>query len=234
MSEPSTAEVLKNLPVQVTVGGQDFLWTQEAGLDPAAAMMLDPWIQGKAVRMRYPAARNGYSVDDLFQEGRVGALEATRTFNPHHECHCSFFGWAKFSILRRMLDVLRHGDLNVSKRDWDAMRTVSEFPQVCSLDSSPLPDGSLTLKDLLADPSTPDPGMFDARDHILEALSSLGHRDRDVLLRRSGFLNPDGQVDTFEAIANDWSLTRQRVQQIEKKAQMRLRCAMARRGITQW
>lgn len=238
MSEPSTAEVL---PVLVTVGKAAFVWTPMGGLDPAAVLQLEGWITAKAARMRYVAAKAGYAIEDLVQEGRLGALEAARKYDPFHVGEdgqlsgCGFLTFAKFTMLHRMLDVLRRGDLTITKRQWDDLRHSQAWPSVASLDSSPIGDTTGSLKDFLAAPTSGvSPDLPFVRAKLRAALASLKPQDRTVLLRRFGFLEPAGDGETLEAIATDLGVTRQRVQQIEKRAHMRLRAALAKVGVTRW
>jgi RNA polymerase sigma factor (sigma-70 family) len=233
MSEPCTAEVL---PVLVTVRGKAFFWTVEDGLDPAAATQMEPWIWATALSLRFPAAKAGHSVDDLVQEGRIGALVAARAFDPFHKSGAGFFTYARFKMLAPMLDALQRGDLHISDRDWAEMRRNRIWPSVASLDSSPLPDGQRTLLDRLPAPQSAgtDIGLTMLRVRLRAALGALPAQDREVIIRHFGLSHPDGEGEAFESIASDWGLSRQRVQQIEKRAQMRLRRALAKKGITRW
>lgn len=60
-----------------------------------------------------------------------------------------------------------------------------------------------------------DPSSYSIHDVVSQIMSELAERDRDVLERRYGFLT--GKIKTFEEIALDYRLTRERIRQIEAK-----------------
>src|SRR5687768_2184300 len=100
-----------------------------------------------------------------------------------------------------------------------AMR--SDVP-LASLD---LPLGDETVVgDLVPDrvAVTPEDALLetDARRRVSAALSALSAREREVLELRFGLHNSDGQ--TLQEIADRFSVTRERIRQIEKRALRRL------------
>jgi len=60
------------------------------------------------------------------------------------------------------------------------------------------------------------------REFVDELLTCLTEREREVIVRRTGFL--DGERHTLEAIGQDFGVTRERIRQIETKAIKKLRC----------
>jgi RNA polymerase sigma factor (sigma-70 family) len=91
--------------------------------------------------------------------------------------------------------------------------------------SAPLADGDGELADLV--PDERDTGPFDAaasrmeREALGAVLSSLSERERRVLELRFGLAG--GQPRTLEDVGREFSLTRERIRQIEAKALTKLR-----------
>jgi len=86
-------------------------------------------------------------------------------------------------------------------------------------------EGDSRLKDFLPDEDTTSPEDYAAdtllRLRIGEILSSLDPRERKVLELRFGL--KDGRVRTLEEVGKEFSVTRERIRQIEAKALRRLR-----------
>jgi RNA polymerase primary sigma factor len=97
--------------------------------------------------------------------------------------------------------------------------------------SLPVTDDGATLGDLVhceSDSSPFDAALQNAMPEIIErVLSLLTERERRVLRLRFGL---DGEPQTLQAVAVQFSLTRERIRQIEQKALARLRAAMADSG----
>jgi len=99
------------------------------------------------------------------------------------------------------------------------LRHVSSLDQVVG-------DGLTTLGDLLpAEGSGIDrvDAMSD-REELDRFLSTLDHREREIIVRRFGF--DRGEPETLEGIGEDWGLTRERIRQIESRALSKLRYGM--------
>lgn len=222
-SEPSTAEPMA---VWVRIQGRDFLWTQEEGLDPAVVSTVENWIWKRARSLSRAAAMGGLAVEDLVQEGRIGALKAARTYEPGHAAN--FLSWAVLWIRKAMLDALdSSGDITFPRDLRRQFRRDGQHPPVFSLDASV--NGEETwnaswMARLAAAPEPMDELGQRARNALWVALGSLRPRDREVLLRRYGFR---GEPETLEAIGSEWGLSRQRIAQIESRAKLRLRAALS-------
>ena len=63
------------------------------------------------------------------------------------------------------------------------------------------------------------------REKIFESFDVLTEREKEVIILRNGFR--DGKECTLEEIANIFGLTRERIRQIENKAQKKLRPHLA-------
>lgn len=97
--------------------------------------------------------------------------------------------------------------------------------QLGNLDAPVGDDGSTRLMDLVGDGPTDE--TFDAveltelRNSLMGALAGLPERDRDIVLYRFGF--KDGEVWTYAKIAPLYSISPERVRQIERGALQKLR-----------
>ncbi|MCE2436079.1 MAG: RNA polymerase sigma factor RpoD/SigA, partial [Candidatus Latescibacteria bacterium] len=100
---------------------------------------------------------------------------------------------------------------------------LSHSPIVFSLDK-PIHDEDTTLIDLMHDKDQvpPDAEMFHnaLRDEVNDLLHTLDNREADVIRLYFGL---NGASWTLQAIANKYSLTRERVRQIKEKALRKLR-----------
>ena len=100
---------------------------------------------------------------------------------------------------------------------------LSHSPIVFSLDK-PIHDEDTTLIDLTHDEDQvpPDAEMFHnaLRDEVNDLLYTLDNREADIIRLYYGL---DGPSWTLQAIANKYSLTRERVRQIKEKALRKLR-----------
>ncbi len=100
---------------------------------------------------------------------------------------------------------------------------LSHSPIVFSLDK-PIHDEDTTLIDLMhdEDQAPPDAAIFHnaLRDEVNDLLHTLDNREADVIRLYFGL---DGSSWTLQAIANKYSLTRERVRQIKEKALRKLR-----------
>ena len=210
--EPSTVQPYR----MVHVRGKDYLWTPESGLDPAVVETVDPWIWRGAYRLRVAAQIVGLSVEDIVQEGRLGALRSAQDFDPRR--NAKFLTYAFYWIRHRMLEALGTGDVSISRRKREALLKTSEMPRLFSLDR-PLPGWDQDLGTTLpADPEPDmDPILGSTKARIRAAIMALGDKDRELIIRRYWC------GETLDQIGQSWGRTRQRVAQIETRALQRLR-----------
>ena len=169
MREPSTAEIL---PFRVRVQGKDYLWTLETGLDPTVAATVEGFIWKKASGLSYPAAMVGLSIEDLVQEGRLGALRAAHKFDPAFRV--KYLTYAALWIHQAMSKALGKGDVSIPVRVRDAMRKAGELPPVASLDGGQT-ESNGTLGDFLASSEQAGAEAEDQgqKDLVQEALAVL-------------------------------------------------------------
>ncbi|WP_321782686.1 sigma-70 family RNA polymerase sigma factor [Burkholderia pyrrocinia] len=111
--------------------------------------------------------------------------------------------------------------------DEDKLRAVLALPaEPVSLDT-PLPDADTGLVDLIEDHASASPfeQLADTRlrECVTSLLRSVTPAEADVLRRRFGL--GGAEPDTYDAIAQDAGMSRERVRQIEKRALAALRTA---------
>ena len=85
--------------------------------------------------------------------------------------------------------------------------------------------GGTAMTELLRVDHRDDDPLEDAnqealKDHIDQAMAGLNHREREILRLRYGL--QDGYAYTLEEVGNIFSVTRERVRQIESKAVRKL------------
>jgi RNA polymerase primary sigma factor len=112
------------------------------------------------------------------------------------------------------------------------LRAVLALPaEPLSLDT-PLPDAETGLVDLIEDQASASPfeRLADTRmrECVTSLLRSVTPAEADVLRRRFGL--GGAEPDTYDAIAQDAGMSRERVRQIEKRALATLRTAAEAEG----
>lgn len=216
MREPATAE---QLPVFVEIHGEYFPWSPEGGLDADAVATVENFIWREARRYERIGGSKGLTVDDLVQEGRLGALQACGTYDPRFKT--SFLGHAVWRIRRTMLRALRQGPITIPEKAHALLRKTGQVPPVASLDldvqGNPWVD--------LFPSDEPDPfalqNQAELQAWIQNAVAALPARERDVIQRRYGLAG--GEPEALSAIALTFGTSRQRIHQIQVQAENRLK-----------
>ena len=122
-------------------------------------------------------------------------------------------------------------ELNMSPERVESLRGVSQLP--LSLDQSYKTDFDTPLGDIVEDTrtSTPEEDITSTllKERLSGILGSLPERDAGILTLRFGLV--DRQPHTLEQIGHRYSITRERVRQIEAKAIRKLRGSPAARAL---
>ena len=214
----------KDLPITITitVHGQAFLWRAGTGLDPDAALALRGYIVGKARRFHAAVGDQGLDMDDLIQEGLMGALEAARRFDPAHGN--GFLAYASFWVQRNLHAAINKGLVHMPERArLQSLVDGDGPPRTRSLDGPASQEGDLALHEVIEgeDPSAPSLAQALARAAVIPALQHLKPRQAYILRRRYGL---DGRPEvSLEDLGRELGITRERVRQIQRDAEARLR-----------
>ena len=139
----------------------------------------------------------------------------------------------KLNKLKREFSIVNNREptfdemLQMTDMDADKLKDVLSVQQgILSLDQViPDEDNELTLLDLTPDLNAVDPADYnrqqEKKDTILEVLSTLDDREKDILIKRFGLDN--GVQKSLEQVGDLVGLTRERVRQLEIGALNKLR-----------
>jgi RNA polymerase primary sigma factor len=175
------------------------------------------------VAKRYQSS--GVPLADLIGEGNVGLIHAVEHFNPDAGSHFVSYAiwWIRQSIARAI------------REKYQTIRCPAgtSLPEPVSLDMPANPEaGDSPLSDYLVDDKTPSPeevALNDSlRGQIDKALKALDSREAAIIRRRYGL--DTGAPGTLNEVGYEFSITKERVRQIESRALRRLR---ARKRIRQ-
>lgn len=225
--EPCTA---MPLPVLVNVQGRFYTWSPQEGLDPDVVFTVRGYIFLQAKRLEGPAQSLGLSLNDLIQEGSLGALLAARRFDPSHGARYLTFA-AKW-IKQRMLLALGQDAISIPARTREALRKAGKLPPCASLD---LPVGSEedgAWVDLLVGDEEGGQDAAEARDlatHLQMALGKLAKQDRALLVLRYGLEGTS--PSSLETLAVAMGVSRETVRHRQLKAERKLRRLMRKRPL---
>lgn len=114
-------------------------------------------------------------------------------------------------------------EMEISEKEVENLIKISQHPK--SLSTPIGDDKETTLEQFIADRDQPT--LYDTvskeflRDYLNEVLDTLSDRERKVLIMRFGL--DDGKPKTLEDVGKEFSVTRERIRQIEAKAIRKLR-----------
>lgn len=223
--ESSTAQPLFIL---VEIQGRPYVWSPEEGLDPAAVLTVKGYIYKQALRLAGPAYGLGLSLDDLVQEGHLGALMAARRFDPTRGVR--FLTYAGWWVKQRMMAALGQDTIFIPIRTREALRKAGELPPCASLDIPVGSEEDHAWVDLLPGEAPCVQASAEARDlreQMLRALDQLSTGDRALLIRRYGL--EGHREESLGAVSATLGVTRETVRQRQIKAERRLRRLMRRK-----
>lgn len=114
-------------------------------------------------------------------------------------------------------------EMEINEKEVENLIRISQHPK--SLSTPIGDDKETTLEQFIADGD--QPSLYDAvskeflRDYLNEVLETLSDREKRVLIMRFGL--DDGKPKTLEDVGKEFSVTRERIRQIEAKAIRKLR-----------
>ena len=192
----------------------------------------------------------GLPLEDLFSEGIIGLMTAASRFDSRKGVRFSNYAafWIRKSILRAVIEkstVVRFPEYQRTRmarlRERHATLTPSARARSDANPSVPLPnllivslddangDKGRTLLDTLGDHRSDNPEVETLRHERLAmlrlALQRLSPKERTVLVGRFGLAGD--AVQTLEQIAVVLGVSRERVRQIERRACVKMRRAIA-------
>jgi RNA polymerase sigma factor (sigma-70 family) len=212
--------------ITVLIQGKMYAWDPKQGLDPAAIPTVSGYIHQEAFKLERLALKSGHTVDDLIQEGHIGALMAARKFDP---CQgLNFLSYASPWIRAYMLATVRRGIVVVPLVTYRKLCQAGEQPgAVTSLDLT-VGEDETPLGTLMADKGPNPAEELQASDRVgmlRRAMRRLKKRDRDLLKHLYGF---HGVEESRSETSQRMSLGRERVRQLQKVAEARLLAQVVR------
>ena len=217
--EPCTATPL---PVLVDVQGRSYIWSPQDGLDPTVVFTVRGYIYQQARRLEGPARSLGVSLDDLVQEGTLGALLAARRFDPDRGVQ--FLTFAAWWVKQRMLAALGQDAISIPPRTREILRKAGELPPCASLDIAVGAGEDGAWVDLLVGDEAGTQVLAEARDlktRLHDALLKLPREERTLLVRRYGL--GGRPAESLEVVAEGLGLASETVRHRQVKAERRLR-----------
>ncbi len=220
--EPCTAQPL---PALVEVQGQTYLWSLEEGLDPAVVLTVRGYIYQQARRLAGPAHALGLSLEDLVQEGNLGALMAAQRFDPTRGV--LFLTYAGWWIKQRMLAALGQDAISIPRKARETLRKAGALPACASLDLSVGSEEDGAWADLMEGGEPCLQASTEAKElkiRLARALGQLPREDRALLSQRYGLGGMP--AESLENLSLALGVTREAVRQRQHRAERRLRRLM--------
>jgi RNA polymerase primary sigma factor len=184
-------------------------------------MALKGYIIRESRRFLAAVGDQGLELDDLVQEGFMGALEAAKRFEPTGGA--GFLRYAGYWIQRNLHAAINRGLVSMPEKARLAALELGELPRSFSLDAPARLEGDMPLHEVIEgeDPAAPRLAQALARSAVLPALAHLKPRQAYVLRRRYGL---DGRPEaSLEDLGRELGISRERVRQVQRDAEARLR-----------
>jgi len=183
----------------------------------------------------------GMSFLDLIQEGNTGLMRAVDKFEHQRGYKFSTYAtwWIRQAITRAIADQSREPSAeeisNKAQLSIDDTRVIMKMARTpLSLDQPVGDSEDSQFSDFLQDHRNSDPLQATHRaalkSRIEEAMDHLNYREREILKLRYGLA--DGYSYTLEEVGKIFSVTRERVRQIESKAVRKLQQPYRNRSLS--
>ena len=189
----------------VRVNKNNFSFTHENGLDGAAVLQLNAYIHREALKFKHSYPFSSLDLEDIVQEGRLGAIKAAKRYDPARGVQ--FITFAAYSIRAAMREAVGKGMIHTPRGQ--------KGVPVALLDSQQL--GSLEAFD--QSDLTEDLEKRDLLERALVQIKKLPEARASLLLRYAN-------GETLAEIAKAMGFSRQRASQILKECTTRIRAEM--------
>jgi len=202
------SKMLRNtghLDTSVTVNKNDFSYTHENGLDGAAVLQLNAYIHREALKFQNSYPFSSLDLEDIVQEGRLGAIKAAKRFDPTRGVQ--FITFAAYSIRAGMREAVGKGLIPTPRGQKSVPVSLLDSQQLGSLEA-------FDQSDL-----TEDLEKQDLLERALVQINKLPVARASLLLRYAN-------GETLAEIAKDMGFSRQRASQILKECTTRIRAEM--------
>jgi len=196
----------------VTVNRNKFDYTLENGLDGEAVLQLNAFIHHEALRFMHSFPGCSLDLEDLVQEGRLGALKAGKRFEPTRGVQ--FITYAAFAIRAAMREAIGKGMIHTPRGQKSVPVALLDSQQLNALeafDQAELAE-EIEKRDLL--------------ERALFQINKLPVARANLLLRYAN-------GETLAEIAKDMGFSRQRASQILKECTTHIRSEMDRHYLIQ-
>ena len=190
----------------VTVNKKEFSYTLETGLNSKAVLQLDAFIHREALKFLHSYPFSSLDLEDLIQEGRLGAICAAKRFNPTRGVQ--FITFAAYSIRAAMREAIGEGVIHTPRGQ--------KYVPVAFMDSQKLGSLEAFEPEGVAE-------EFERRDLYERALVQI----QELPGNRASLLMRYANGETLAEIAKDMGFSRQRASQILKECTTRIRAEIA-------
>lgn len=173
-----------------------------------------------SIARQYAGKSDEISIDDLISEGNIALMMAARKWNPDKEPH--FVNYAVYDVKKAMEQAIpaQGPMLTMPKRNPDLGKDMRKY----STDAPVHPGQTNSLGDMLkaGKPMTDDEAENDDISYSLaKVLKYLDEKEKKIIKCFYGIGTDD--VKSMAEIGEEMGLKRERVRQIRKKAERRMR-----------
>jgi RNA polymerase primary sigma factor len=213
-NKPLTAEEEKKLIAKIELG------------DKAAQAAMIVSNLRLVVKMAKQHLNRGLPFLDLIREGNKGLIEAVERFMLFKECSFSIYAtwWIRHSIERALENSTIMQVSNCNSVSFPVRQLMLLLRKPYSLDQ-PMGDSEFPLRDTIEDATHASPAEvleeLDLYESISKWFGTLPEMEKDILTLRFGL--DDTAPQTLNTIGKSYSLTRERIEQIEVQALRKLR-----------